>query len=111
MATITRPHEVGKPVICGSKQATKTFIPYKRFNGKNGQSVAFCIPKVLVRYPGLSWGAKACWGVLALRAGEKGLCIPSQTTIADDMGESVRSVRNYLEELGAKGFIHGRQNI
>jgi len=80
-------------------------VPYKRFNGRDGQSPSGVFPIVLMRFSGLSFGAKACWVALARYAGSDGKCYPSQAALAADLGTTTRAVRKYLEELEREGFI------
>jgi uncharacterized phage protein (TIGR02220 family) len=78
------------------------FNPYRMFVG------AF-IPNAIMEHPGLTSSAKLLWARLALFAGEKGYCWPSQETLADSIGVSVRTVRTILRELVEQGFIQARK--
>jgi hypothetical protein len=66
--------------------------PFKLFIG------AF-VPNWLMERADVSPGAKLCYGRLCQFAGREGLANPRQETLAESLGVSVRSVRNYLDEL------------
>ena len=83
-------------------QAPKFFNPFRLFNGVH-------VPDVLLRFPGLSPGAKLCYARLVRYAGDKGYCWPSQKELAAEIGMSDRQVRNYLAELISFDFIRVRQ--
>jgi helix-turn-helix protein len=74
------------------------FNPYKLFTG-------IFIPEALVRYRGLTCGAKIAYGRLARYAGEKGECFPSIPTLATETGIGATQARAYVHELSAKRFI------
>jgi Helix-turn-helix domain len=63
------------------------------------------LPEALVRYRGLSCGAKIAWGRLARYAGENGRCYPSIPTLAREIGVGTTQARSYVHELKAKKFI------
>ena len=76
----------------------QAFNPYKLFTG-------ICIPEALVRYRGLSCGAKIAYGRLARYAGENGRCFPSIPTLATEIGIGATQARTYVHELSEKRFI------
>ena len=53
----------------------------------------------------ISAGAKLLFGVLCYHAGKDGVCFPNQTSLAEEIGCSVRSVGSYVEELETSKFI------
>lgn len=63
------------------------------------------IPNVLMRYPGLSDGAKLAWARLGQYAGHNGVCYPALSTLANELGKSKRQVQRVLSELEEQGFI------
>ena len=63
------------------------------------------IPDSLVRCPDLSLGAKVAFGRLCWHIGENGQVFPSQPTLAEEIGVSLRSVEEYLRELELFGLI------
>jgi len=84
------------------RQAGQTFNPYRLFYG-------VWIPEGLLRYQGLSPGAKLCYGRLTRYAGDRGKCWPTQYELARELGVSVRNVRRYLQELQSEFFIRATQ--
>ena len=74
------------------------FNPYKLFTG-------IFIPEALVRYRGLTCGAKIAYGRLARFAGENGDCWPSVPTLASEMGIGATQARIYVHELRDERFI------
>ena len=71
----------------------KTYInPYKQFNG-------VFIPDWLLESDICSVNAKVMYALLTRYAGKDGFCYPKQSTLADRLGTSRRSVINYLKEL------------
>lgn len=68
------------------------FIPYKMFNGIH-------IPNCLLEMKELSSNAKLCWGRLSQYAGEDGFCVPKQELLSKELGISLSTVRNVLNEL------------
>jgi len=74
------------------------FNPYKLFTG-------ILIPEALVRFRGLSSGAKIAYGRLARYAGENGDCFPSIPTLAIEIGVGATQARAYVHELADRGFI------
>ena len=78
------------------------FNPYRLFAG-------VFIPEALVRYRGLSCGAKLAYGRLARFAGENGDCYPSITKLAKEIGMGTTQTRAYVHELSEKSFIVGKE--
>src|SRR5579871_3391036 len=78
-------------------QPGQPFNPYRFFHG-------IFIPEALVRYGGLSPGAKIAYGRLVRYAGQDGECHPRQQTLAREIGVSDRQVRTYLQELTSHRF-------
>ncbi len=74
------------------------FNPWKLFTG-------IFIPNSLVRFPGLSPGAKMLYGRLAQYAGKDGTCFPAQDTLAYELGIGRRQVIRLLKELEDLKFI------
>jgi len=79
-------------------QVGQPFNPFKLFNG-------IFIPEALVRYRGLTLGAKVAYGRLARYAGENGECYPSIPTLAKEIGIGATQARTYVHELRSKRFI------
>jgi helix-turn-helix protein len=79
-------------------QPGQPFNPYGLFHG-------IFIPEALVRFSGLSPGAKIAYGRLVRYAGLDGVCHPRQATLAREIGVSDRQVRSYLRELTTLRFI------
>ena len=63
------------------------------------------VPAFLLRYRGIGPAAKLCFARLVKHCGENQTCWPSQETLAEELGVTVRSIGNYLAELEADGFI------
>lgn len=65
------------------------------------------IPESMARLPYdvLSPGAKLCFGRLCWHIGKDGECFPSREVLAEEIGVSVSSVRDYLRELESQKFI------
>ncbi|HZB95789.1 MAG TPA: helix-turn-helix domain-containing protein [Herpetosiphonaceae bacterium] len=63
------------------------------------------IPNGILRHPDLSPGAKLTYMVLLSYAWQQGSCFPGQERMAEDMGAGERSIRRYLKELEAAGFL------
>jgi hypothetical protein len=74
------------------------FNPYKLFTG-------IFIPEALVRFRGLSCGAKVAYGRLARYAGENGECWPAIPTLAAEMGIGPTQTRTYVHELRDQRFM------
>jgi DNA-binding MarR family transcriptional regulator len=58
-----------------------------------------------LRDKSLSLGARVLYGILDDYAGTKAECWPHQRTAAADIGRSVRSVKRWIAELVAAGYI------
>lgn len=67
------------------------------------------IPNAILRFPGISPGAKLLYVLLLSYAWNKGSCFPGQDRVADDLGVSDRSVRNYITELESAGLLRIKQ--
>lgn len=78
--------------------------PGDRFNPSQIFIGSF-IPNVLMRFTGLSDGAKLAWARLNQYAGHDGICYPALATLAKELGKSKRQVQRVLNELEEKGFI------
>jgi len=76
----------------------QAFNPFKLFTGS-------FIPEAIVRYRGLSPGAKLTYGRLARYAGENGSCYPSIPAVATEIGLSATQARKYVHELRDRRFI------
>lgn len=63
------------------------------------------VPNFILTEPILSVGAKLSYAMLLRYAWHQDACFPGQTTLARDMGAGERSVRTYLKELEAAGFL------
>jgi hypothetical protein len=77
---------------------TTRIIPYKMFVGS-------FIPNGLLRYTGISQGAKLAWARLSQYSGENGYCYPSQKKLAEELGTSDKTIRKYVNELIQVGLI------
>lgn len=77
----------------------KTFSPKWKFNGP-------IMPKWLLKRKDVSQGAKILYSLMASYAYDgSDHCWPSQVTLAEGMGASLRSIQNYMRELEALGLI------
>ena len=65
------------------------------------------IPYAVFTCPGMSHGAILLYGWLQQHNGDKG-CFPSQSVLAEELGGGERSVRRYLAELEAAGFVRAK---
>lgn len=63
------------------------------------------IPNTIFARRDISAGAKLAYMLLLSYAWQKGSCFPGQQRMCDDMGVSVRSLRNYLRELESAGLV------
>jgi hypothetical protein len=75
-----------------------TFNPFGWFRG-------IWVPEPVLRYAGLSPGAKLCYGRLLRFAGKRGYCWPSTETLASELGVSLSQAKRYLAELKGDRFI------
>ena len=67
------------------------------------------VPNFLLTNKNLSVGAKLAYAMLLKYAWTDDACFPGQATLATDMGAGERSVRTYLNELEAAGFLEVTQ--
>lgn len=67
------------------------------------------IPNAILRFPGITPGAKLLYVLLLSYAWNSGSCFPGQDRVADDLGVSERSVRNYITELETVGLLRIKQ--
>lgn len=74
------------------------FNPSEMFEG-------IYIVNPILRFKGLSPGAKIVWGRLYRFAGKKGKIFPAMQTVADDIGMSRKQARRYLHELVDMKFL------
>lgn len=63
------------------------------------------IPNVALVNRELGVGAKLAYAMLLKYAWTDGACFPGQQRLAADMGAGERSVRTYLKELEAAGYL------
>jgi hypothetical protein len=75
----------------------QTINPFKMYVG------AF-VPNWLLESDIVSLGAKLCYGKLMQYSGRNGRCFPKQQTLAKDLGVSVPSISNYVNELESMNF-------
>ena len=80
----------------------KFINPYKMFSSS-------MIPNWLLERKEISAGAKLCYARLAQYAGKNGECFPLQKTLAQELGVSPRTVRDYISELVVQGLIVSQQ--
>lgn len=67
------------------------------------------VPNFILKEPSLSIGAKMTYAMLLSYAWAKDACFPGQEALAKDIGAGERSVRNYLNELEAAGYLEVTQ--
>jgi DNA-binding FadR family transcriptional regulator len=71
----------------------------------------------MLRSAKISPGAKLAYTMLLSYAWQNDYCFPGQERLGKDIGVTERSVRTYLQELEAKGFLairrqgQGRPNL
>ncbi len=63
------------------------------------------LPNYILRDTRLSFGARLTFAVLLSYAWQEGSCFPGQARMASDLGTTDRSIRTFLTELKAGGFI------
>jgi len=63
------------------------------------------VPNFVLTNKQLSVGGKLAYAMLLKYAWTDAACFPGQATLATDMGAGERSVRTYLNELEAAGFL------
>jgi DNA-binding transcriptional ArsR family regulator len=75
------------------------------------------VPNHMLRSAKISPGAKLAYTMLLSYAWQNDYCFPGQERLGRDIGVTDRSVRTYLQELEAKGFLkirrqgQGRPNL
>lgn len=67
------------------------------------------VPNFVLTNKQLSVGGKLAYAMLLKYAWSDDACFPGQATLATDMGAGERSVRTYLNELEAAGFLEVTQ--
>jgi hypothetical protein len=67
------------------------------------------VPNFLLTKNDISVGAKLAYAMLLKYAWANDACFPGQTTLAQDMGAALRSVRTYLKELEAAHLLEIKQ--
>jgi len=63
------------------------------------------VPNVILTNKDLSVGAKLTYAMLLKYCWYDNFCFPGQDTLAENLGSSERSVRNWLKELHTYGII------
>jgi hypothetical protein len=66
-------------------------------------------PNYILRDKTLSFGARLTFAVLLSYAWQEGSCFPGQQRMAQDLGTTDRSIRTFLGELKARGYVDWRQ--
>lgn len=67
------------------------------------------LPRYVLQDKKLSFGARLTYAVLLSYAWQEDSCFPGQERMARDLGTSDRSVRTFLAELKANGYIDWKQ--
>lgn len=67
------------------------------------------VPNVVLTNEALSVGAKLAYAMLLKYAWSDDACFPGQEKLAKDTGSGERSVRRYVDELKAAGFLEVQQ--
>ncbi len=67
------------------------------------------LPNYVLRDKKLSFGARLAYAILLSYAWQDDSCFPGQERMAEDLGTSDRSVRNFLNELKGRGYIAWKQ--
>lgn len=67
------------------------------------------VPNFILTNKDLSVGAKLAYAMLLKYAWQDDYCFPGQQKLAEDMGAGERSIRTYLNELEAAGFLEVKQ--
>lgn len=75
------------------------FIPYRKFNN------FVIIPSGMVANKDLPDSALILYGTLSKYSGKDGRCYPSQQTLANDLGISIRQVSNLVKTLEKHHYI------
>lgn len=63
------------------------------------------VPDGLAKYKGVSLGAKLLWACLHKFSGKDGRCFPTEGTLAEKLGCSVRTVQRWMAELVRDSFV------
>ena len=63
------------------------------------------LPNYVLKDTRLSFGARLTFAVLLSYAWQEGSCFPGQARMASDLGTTDRSIRTFLTELKAGGFV------
>jgi hypothetical protein len=63
------------------------------------------VPNHILKSGSITPGGKLAYAMLLSYAWQNDYCFPGQERLAKDMGVTDRSVRTYLQELEAKGFL------
>jgi DNA-binding transcriptional MocR family regulator len=63
------------------------------------------LPNYVLKDTSLSMGARLSYAILLSYAWQEKSCFPGQKRMADELGVSVRTVREYLRELKSTGYI------
>jgi hypothetical protein len=75
------------------------------------------VPNSILEHPALTPGAKLTYAMLLRYAWQQDRSFPGQGRLAKDVGAGERSIRTYLKELEAGGFVEihqrglGRSNL
>ena len=67
--------------------------------------MSFSAVRFALDFPGLTLSERATLVILADRASKSGRCFPSQAYLAERTGAAIRTVRQALASLEAKGAI------
>lgn len=67
------------------------------------------LPNYILKDTELSFGARLTFAVLLSYAWQEGSCFPGQERMAKDLGTSDRSIRTFLTELKAHGYVEWKQ--
>jgi hypothetical protein len=67
------------------------------------------LPNYVLKDTRLSFGARLTFAVLLSYAWQEGSCFPGQGRMASDLGTTDRSIRTFLTELKAGGFVDWKQ--
>lgn len=67
------------------------------------------VPNFILTNKDLSVGAKLAYAMLLKYAWQDDYCFPGQQKLSEDMGAGERSIRTYLNELEAAGFLEVKQ--
>jgi hypothetical protein len=67
------------------------------------------LPNYILKDKRLSFGARLTFAVLLSYAWQEGSCFPGQERMANDLGTTDRSIRTFLGELKAKGYVDWKQ--